>query len=158
MVDIPGYEGLYAVTSCGKVWSYKKQKFKAQRLRKDGYMDINLYKDRKVKSFLVHRLVAQAYIPNPLGLSDINHLDENRTHNWVNNLQWCSHKDNNNYGTHNERIAKAHSKPVYCVELDKTFPSLKSAGEELNIHSQNISACCKGKQKTTGGYHWRYAE
>lgn len=158
MKDIAGYEGLYAVTSCGKVWSYKRKKFKAQRLRKDGYMDINLYKDGKSKSFLTHRLVAQAYLPNPLGLSDVNHLDENRAHNWVNNLQWCSHKDNTNYGTHNERIAKARSKPIYCVELDKTFESATKAAEELNLHQGNITKCCKGKRKTAGKLHWEYAE
>jgi hypothetical protein len=124
----------------------------------DGYLKVNIYKDGAVKSYLVHRLVAQTYIPNPLGLSDVNHLDEHRTHNWVNNLQWCSHKDNMNYGTRTERAAKSNSKPVYCVELDRVFPSMKAAGEELGIYCQSISSCCRGRLKTTGGYHWRYAE
>lgn len=158
MKDIKGYEGLYAVTSCGKVWSYKRKKFLSQRLDRYGYLIINLSKNGVPKTYLVHRLVAEAYIPNPLGLPQVNHRSENKTENHINNLEWISAKDNVNYGTRNERAARANSKPVHCVELDRVFPSMKAAGEELHIDSQNISACIKGRAKTSGGYHWELAE
>jgi hypothetical protein len=156
--DIAGFEGLYAVTSCGKVWSYKSKKFLSQRLDRYGYLLVNLSKNGVQKTYLVHRLVAEAYIPNPLGLPQVNHRSENKTENHINNLEWISAKDNVNYGTRNERAARANSKPVHCIELDETFPSLKSAGEELKIHPQCISECLRGKQKTAGKLHWEYAE
>jgi hypothetical protein len=155
--DIKGYEGLYAITSCGKVWSYRSQKFLSTRLRSDGYLDVKLCNNGQHKRHLIHRLVAEAYIPNPLGLPQVNHRSENKTENHIKNLEWISAKDNVNYGTRNERAARANSKPVYCIELDETFPSLKSAGEELKIHPQCISECLRGKQKTAGKLHWEYA-
>jgi hypothetical protein len=127
--DIKGYEGLYAVTSCGKVWSYRRKKFLSQRLDRYGYSLINLSKDGVVKTYLVHRLVAEAYFPNPNPniYTDVNHMNENKSNNWINNLQWTTHADNVNYGTRNERAAKANSKPVYCVELDKVFSIYESS-------------------------------
>lgn len=65
---------------------------------------------------------------------------------------------NENYGMHNENIAKKHCKKVYCVELDKVFESAKSAAIQLGLSDSNIAKCCKGKYKTTGGYHWKYAD
>lgn len=157
MIDIRGYEGLYAITSCGKVWSYKRKKFLSQRLDRYGYLLVNLSKDGVAKTYLVHRLVAETYIPNPLGLPQVNHRSENKTENHINNLEWISVKDNVNYGTRNERAARANSKPVHCVELDRVFPSIKAAAKELGTYEQSIIGCCKGKQKTARGYHWEYA-
>ena len=71
----------------------------------------------------MHRLVAEAYIPNPLNLSDVNHKDENPAHNYISNLEWTTHKDNCNYGTRNQKIKEKVGKRVYCVELDKIFDS-----------------------------------
>lgn len=99
MVDIVGYEGLYAITSCGKVWSYKRKKFLTPRPYKNGYLCVALCKDGKPKTVSIHRLVAIAYLSNENNLSDVNHKDENKTNNAVSNLEWCSHKDNINYGT-----------------------------------------------------------
>lgn len=94
MKDIKGYEGLYAITSCGKVWSYRAKKFMKPPLNWKGYLKVNLNKDGKIKNFAVHRLVAQAYIPNPDNLETVDHIDGVKTHNWVNNLQWLSRGDN----------------------------------------------------------------
>lgn len=107
MRDIPGYEGLYAVTSCGKVWSYYRKKFIAFNHTKNGYLEALLSKGGVRKHYQVHRLVAMTYIPNPEGLSDVNHIDENKSNNCVGNLQWMSRKQNCNHGNRNAKIAAA---------------------------------------------------
>lgn len=157
MIDVAGYEGLYAVTNCGKVWSYRKNTFLKPFLAR-GYFKVRLCKDGDNKQILVHRLVAEAFLPNPQKLPQINHKDENKKNNCVDNLEWCDIKYNINYGRHNEKVAKSHCKKVYCVELDKEFESAKSAAIQLNLSDSNIAKCCKGKYKTTGGYHWKYAD
>ena len=158
MKDIKDYEGEYAITRDGKVWSYKSNKFLKHMLDKEGYHKVNLYKDKKMKTFRIHRLVAQAFIPNPKGLPQVNHIDEDKSNNYVENLEWCDAKYNMNYGTRTERAAKKLSKPVYCIELDRVFDGSRQAARELDLHNSNIISCCKGRYKTTGGYHWKYAE
>ena len=155
MIDIKGYEGLYAITSCGKVWSYRSKKFLEQS-NVGGYRQVNLSKDGVKKMCLVHRLVAEAYIPNPDNKPQVSHKDEVRDHNWIGNLEWTTAKENCNYGTHNERLSKSMSKAVYCVELEKQFYGASVAARELGLNQQNISACCNGKRKTCGGYHWHF--
>jgi hypothetical protein len=115
-----------------------------------------LYIGRKFKSFYVHRLVAEAYIPNPDNKTQVNHKDENKLNNNVNNLEWLTKKENLNYGTRNIRSAKSRSKAVYCIELNKEFESMSIAAQELGVPIGGISKCCNGKAKTAGGYHWRY--
>ena len=154
MIDIENYEGLYAITRDGKVWSYKSNKFLKPILTRNGYCQVNLYKDGKIKREYIHRLVAFAFLDNPNNLSDVNHIDEDKTNNNVNNLEWLSHKDNINYGTRTKRV----SKPIYCVELDRVFDGAKQAARELSLSQGNITSCCKGRYKTTGGYHFKYAE
>ena len=158
MKDIKDYEGLYAITRDGNVWSYKSNKFLKPILDKDDYHTVNLYKDKKMKTFRIHRLVAQAFIPNPKGLPQVNHKDEDKSNNCVENLEWCDAKYNMNYGTRTERAAKKRGKPIYCVELDKTFYGAREAERELGINHSSIISCCKGKYKTTGGYHCKYEE
>lgn len=154
MKDIKGYEGLYAITSCGRVWSYKSNKFLKGTPDKDGYLKVTLVKEGQRVNFFIHRLVAQAYLPNPSNLPQINHRDECKQHNYINNLEWVTAKTNANYGSRNKRIGK----PVYCVELNKTFDSQTTAANELGIDVRGISKCCTGTYKTSGGYHWRLAE
>ena len=156
MKDIQGYEGVYAVTSCGKVYSYKSKKFLSLGKRRDGYLQITLHKNDKQKTYRVHRLVAEAYLPNPEGLPQVNHKDENKENNALPNLEWCDQKYNMNYGSRNEKAGKALSKPVFCVELNKTFDGVRAAARELGLDQSRIGKCCTGKQKTTGGFHFRY--
>ena len=156
--DIKDYEGLYAITRDGKVWSYKRKKFLKCSDNGKGYYQISLCKDGKGKNYLIHRLVAEAYIPNPEGLPQVNHRDENPQNNCASNLEWCDAKYNANYGTRTERSNKKRSKPVYCIELDKTFYGARQAARELGLDNSNIIKCCKGKVKTHGGFHWMYAE
>jgi hypothetical protein len=147
MRDIIGYEGLYAVTSCGKVWSYKSKKFLKLVKKKNGYFKVNLYKDRKSKSFLVHRLVAEAYIPNPGSLETVDHIDGNKEHNYINNLQWMTQKDNS---------CKTNGIKVKCLETGKVFKSSRIAAKEMSLDNSGISKVCRGEQKTTKGYHFEY--
>ena len=156
--DIKDYEGEYAITRDGRVWSYKSNKFLKPVLDKDGYHKVNLHKDKKMKTFRIHRLVADAFIPNPKGLPQVNHKDENKSNNCVENLEWCDAKYNMNYGTRTERAAKKQSIPVYCEELDRVFDGARQAARELGLDNSNIIKCCKGKLKTHRGYHFRYAE
>lgn len=158
MLDIKGYEGKYAITSCGKVWSYKTKRFLSTHKNSKGYERVYLYKDNGGKCLAIHKLVAMAYIPNPNNLPQINHKDENKQNNSVNNLEWCTNNYNSNYGTRNKRMAKAKRKKVLCIELNRIFDSEKQAERELKIGVSRISECCSGKNKTAGGYHWSYAD
>lgn len=152
MKDLKGYEGLYAVTSCGKIWSYISQKFLATYFA-NGYEYTTLKDNTHIK---ISRAVAEAYVPNPNSLQQVNHKDEIKEHNYVNNLEWSDSMYNANYGTRNERIRKAHNKRIYCKELDRTFNSQKEAAAELGLDQGNISRVCRGKANTTGGYHFEF--
>lgn len=153
--DIKGYEGLYMISDYGRVYSIRSNIYLAQSETEDGYLKVKLSRDGHKKTELVHRLVARHFIDNPDGLPQVNHLDEDRQNNHYLNLTWVSAKENNNYGLHNQRIAKAHCKAVKCIELDKVFESAKAAQEELGIFATQINAVCRGKGKTAGGYHWQ---
>lgn len=156
MTDIAGYEGLYAITDDGKVWSYRKNIFLKPFLAR-GYFKVRLCKGRTNKQVLVHRIVAETFLPNPQSFPQINHKDENKKNNRVDNLEWCDAKYNINYGKHNKRVSRSHCKKVYCIELDRAFEGAKVAATQLNLSDSNIVKCCKGKYKTTGGYRWEYA-
>ena len=148
MKDIKGYEGLYGITSCGRVWSYRRQKFLTPGVNDKGYLIVCLRKDGQNKMYKIHRLVAEAYLPNPENLSDVDHIDNDKTHNYVNNLQWLSHKDN---------VRKSCNKPILQYSLDGEFirewPSATDAAKEFKGH---ICDCAKGRRKTAANYIWKY--
>lgn len=156
MKDIKGFEGKYAITSCGKVWSHKRQAFLKPYDNGRGYLKVSLYKNGIRHAYFLQRLVAEAYIPNddPEHKTQVNHKSENKYDNSVNNLEWLSQIDNCNYGTRNQRL----SKPVYCVELDRVFKSQTEAAAFINKKISSINNCVRGRTKTAGGYHWEYAK
>lgn len=162
---IEGYPD-YMVSSDGKVYSLKngkKEELKT-RIEKRGYMDVPLYTNSQCVRKRVHRLVAEAFITNPDNLPQVNHKDEDKTNNCVENLEWCTAEYNNNYGAHNERVAKTLtnrkdcSVPVVCLETSEVYSSVCEASRQTGINRGHISSCCNGKLKTAGGYHWTKVE
>ena len=118
-------------------------------------MLVDLHKDGKSKTYEIHRLVAMAYLPNPENLSEINHKDENKTNNCLQNLEWCDRSYNINYGTRTEKTKKQ----ILQFDLDGNFirewPSATDVGLEVQSH---ICKCLKGKTKSALGYVWKYKD
>lgn len=146
MQDIHGFEGLYGITSCGKVWSHHLKRFMKPYIDKFGYYKVVLTdKNGQKYTKLIHRLVAQAYIPNPNNYDTVDHIDSDKSHNYINNLQWMTRTDNKK---------KSWCKKVRCIETGQTFNSLKEAAESVNRARANLTRHLKGQQASFGGYHW----
>ena len=159
MKDIAGYEGLYAVTSCGKVWSYRNECFLKPFTNTWGYLYVRLHKDGQSKMYGVHRIVAEAYLPNPENLPQINHKDENKTNNCLQNLEWCDSKYNANYGTRNKKVSNNRKKPILQFDLDGNFiREWECTYDVRNEVNGNICNCLKGKLPSAYGYKWVYKE
>lgn len=154
--DKKDYEGHYQVSNFGRVKSIKfgKERILKQHIR-GGYYSVGLSKNGIVKTYLVHRLVAEAFLDNPDNLPYVNHKDECKTNNNVDNLEWCTHEYNINYGTRTERC----SKPVLQYTLDGEFvrewPSARECGRN-GYHQGHIAECCRGERKTHEGFIWKY--
>lgn len=165
--DIRGYEGSYQVSNLGRVRSlprktktgFRKGMILVLMIDKFGYSLVNLSR----KSYKVHRLVAEMFIENPQGLKCVNHKDENKTNNCVDNLEWCSYGYNNNYGSRNKRISQNTRRKKRIVQFDlnrnaiREWESISSASEFYGVGRTSICACCNGRQKTSAGYIWEYA-
>jgi len=156
--DIPDYEGLYQVSSQGRIRNNKK--IRKLTLRKDGYLHIPLSKNGVTKYFLIHQLVAKTFIDNPLNYKEINHIDENKTNNIIENLEWCSRSYNINYGLGNIKRAKTEGKKINQFTKDGAFiqqwDTIKQASKELNIKLPHIIRVLKGRRKSTGGFVFKY--
>lgn len=177
---VVGYEGLYEVSNYGNVVSLNyRQTGERHPLRiktgKDGYLRVTLCKKCICKSILLHRLVAEAFIPNRENKPFVDHIDTNRKNNCVFNLKWCNRKENANnpitlkkmadnlknlkhiYG---KQIAMKRKIKIVQYTLDgnllKVWDSAKDAGISLSIPDTNICNCCKGNRRTAGGYIWKY--
>lgn len=162
--SIEGYNGLYEVSSFGRVRSIGFGRTRVLKLGKNtcGYFRVQLHKDGEMKKFLVHRLVAEAFVDNPMNKEQVNYKNEIKTDNRVENLEWMTRKENCNYGTRTERVARAQSKAVLQYTKDgvlvKEYPSTQEASRQTGIHRGNIVFCLKCKRKTSGGYIWKYKE
>lgn len=161
----------YYITEDGQVWSNKTYKFLTPWLNSDGYYCVAIRENGKQYNVRVHRLVAEAFIPNPNNLPIVNHKDENKTNNKVDNLEWCTSQYNNTYGTKKQREAQTKMEkgilgtPIGMYdkntgELLKTFISIHEAARYLNNPSAitRISQCCNHKPHyiTAYGYKWEF--
>lgn len=192
--DIPNYEGLYQVSNLGRVRALKRKiKYKngnchtypekiKNQVNSCGYLAVTLSKKGQRRQIKVHRLVALAFIPNPHHYQQINHKDENKHNNQVDNLEWCNAKYNNNYGTKIKRTVahtdyhlmamhQDHKRTGYLSSLKLSYPvgqydknnklikTWKSAREVQKIFGWDrsyIEKCCRGVGKTSHGYVWKY--
>ena len=171
-VNVKNYPN-YQVSNFGEVKSLQRQRIlgknkfiQNERILKqhiiNGYAYVYLTKNSKTKGFRVHRLVAENFIDNPNNYPCINHKDENKLNNRVDNLEWCTNKYNNNYGSFKKKIANSRYKKINQYDLDnnyiKTWDSLKQASEKLNIIETSISKCLNGVRKKAGNYIWRFVD
>lgn len=168
-VPIKGYEGLYEVSNFGRVRSLNYRHTGQTNVlspgeNKRGYLKVNLWKMGKNNIYSVHRLVAEAFLPNWFDDPVVNHIDENPSNNNVENLEWCSQQYNTNHGTRNERISEKMtngklSKKVLQFsktgELIKEWPSTKEVGRN-GFQQTKVAACCRGERKSHKGFIWRY--
>lgn len=179
--DIKNYEGLYQVSNMGRIKSLKRiikykngrnQVYNSKILKplsyKDKYLKIVLYKNKIGKTFAIHRLVAQAFIPNPYNYPVINHKDENKHNNKVDNLEWCTVKYNNNYKNVRGRAVKTRkknlikNKKIYVYNLQgkkvKEFNTIIQACDWLGKPNAktHISECLNNKRKTAYNYKWEF--
>lgn len=155
MKQIEGFSK-YFITEDGQVWSEKTKMFLKPRFDKNGYVRISMKNDEgKLKTRFIHRLVAEAYIPNPEGLATVNHKDENKQNNCVDNLEWLSQKDNVRYGTGIVRSKAKRMKTVYCIELDEEMTT-EEAAARFGVNVGSIRKAASGENKTSCGKHWRY--
>ena len=154
--DIEGFEGRYRISDHGRVFSLLSKKLLNIYTNSHGYQCVYLYLDGHYKNFKVHRLVAVAFVPNPLNLPQVNHKNEDKTYNYYTNLEWCSAAYNNNYGTRTLRAAITNARPVVCIETNIIYWGAREAARQVGIYN-HISECCNGQRKSCGGYHWRWA-
>lgn len=160
---VKGFEGIYEVSNIGNVYSHRLKRKLKLSLDNIGYVRIGLCKTNRydMKFVYVHRIVADAFIDNPLKKQFINHKDENKNNNCIENLEWCTHKENMNSGTRNKRISmhnknhKCRSKKVVCVNTGIEYPSIMEAQRKTKIWASNIYKCCINERKSAGGYKWQ---
>lgn len=175
--DIEDYKGYYQVSNKGRVKSldrmvlrfkycdlHIKERILKSALSNKGYVQYFLSKDGKRKTFKVHRLVAQAFLPNPEHKPEVNHIDGIKTNNQVDNLEWLTAKENMLDAVKNGFLQKGknHPRARGVVQMDilgnvlKKFDSIVDVKKKLKINCGNIVSVCKGNLKTAGGFGWAY--
>lgn len=156
--EIPGYEGLYLVSDDGNVFALPKKSRRTAKMLKPylrgtdylKYQCVSLFKDGGVRRFAVHRLVAEAFLPNPDRLPEVNHKDENTMNNRADNLEWCTRQYNIEYSK---------NKAVYQIngeEIVGRYDSITHASERTGINRRSINNALKGWAIRAGGYRWKY--
>jgi len=131
LVDVIGFEGLYKINRAGQIWSVKSQKFLKPNINQKGYYKVKLWKERKPKCFLVHRLLCLQFLPNPNNLPQIDHIDHNRTNNSLDNLRWISIR-----GNICNRIKQPKSGEHYITIVDRASPYFVRITIEKQLHSK----------------------
>lgn len=169
---VNGFENLYSISEDGAVFSYYSN-FELKQFMRNGYKAVCLVSDKKKKFKNIHRMLAEAFIENPLNKSQINHIDGNKTNNSLDNLEWATPSENITHAHKTGLIPKlvhtqeykefmsilmkeSKSMPVICVETGIKYPSAKTAGIELGIVHSSICRACRGERKTAGGKRFNY--
>ena len=181
--DIEGFED-YTIDKKGNIYSKRKRKYLKQTINKFGYCKVTLQKDKYKKVFSVHRLVAQAFIPNPKNKPQVNHIDSNRQNNNVKNLEWVTAKENIQHALKNKRFEnmgiinseRMKKSKLYLkgyplanevtkkkvAQYDKknnllnVYESISDASRNTGITITSISYACNNKRKTGGGFIWHF--
>lgn len=154
----------YSVSDTGLIKRNSTNKQLKPWISSRGYLYVSLSRNGKVKKFSIHRLVANAFLPKNSKNMEVNHLDENKQNNSVSNLEWITHKQNLNYGTHNSRMVKTKisrnlGNPV--IQFDKQGKYIKrwNSAQECGRNGFNyrhVNECCNHKRKTHAGFIWKY--
>lgn len=170
---VPNYEGLYEISNLGKIRSlyyithntfYNRIRVMKPQNNGTGYLKVQLYKNGKKEAYLIHRLVASVFIPNPENLPQVNHKDENKLNNNVENLEWCTHLYNHHYGTRQMKQTKTQQTkrgiPIIQKDMNNNiinkYVCLREANRKTGIGRKEICLVCKGIYKQAGGYRWEY--
>lgn len=177
--DVKGYEGLYQISSNGRVKSVERflckpsqgqkshypERMKNTFTTKKGYETVSLSNGRSQKTYRVSRLVAEAFLPNPNNLPTVDHINRITTDNRVENLRWASYQtqiENREIDYSKRKIVYAkgkehcNSKQVRCIDTDEVFDCIKAAGIKYNVNPICISLCARGRRKTAGKLRWRF--
>ena len=165
--DVVGYEGLYRISNKGtvcRIYKNGKVNFMTPRIL-NGYWRVKLCNGNTQKEYFLHRLIAQAFIPNPENKPEINHINGIKTDNRIENLEWVTRSENAIHATKTgllkyseyryNRARDINSKPVMCVETRKIYVSCTEAGKDIKTDAAHIGECISGKRSTAGGYHWK---
>lgn len=159
LVDIKGYEGRYQISDDGRIWSCRKKGY-MRPTQRSGYPWIILSKDGVQKGYSIHRLVAEAFIPNPDNFPLVGHMDDDKQNNSVSNLYWTTSSENRTHNGLSQELAKAQSKQTYQYDLKgnliAVYPSVREASRQLNISSGLICDVIHGKYRQTHGFIFSY--
>lgn len=148
----------YEVTTEGTIYNQDGLKLKPERTR-NGYLRVSLSNDKvKHKKMSIHRLVAEAFIPNPDNLPQVDHKNEIKTDNHASNLRWSTPLDNLKHSKVIEKASEAKFRKVRCITTNEVFGSIKEACEAYGLAHANIVACCNGRRNKCGGLQWEYVD
>lgn len=170
--DIEGYEEKYQISDIGRIKNKINNRFLKPRVGTYGYYKVNLYKNKKVKTIEIHRLVAESFIENSESKNEVNHIDGNKLNNNITNLEWVTHKENIGHAWKTklfEPVRKAsrrygknnpNAKKVYQIKnniIIGVFNTIKEASAKTNTNQTNIGKCCHNKRNTANGFEWRFS-
>ena len=145
---------LYEINEEAVIRNKETNHIRKQYLNRDGYYTVSLFDGHQSKTVQVHRLLAETFLNQPEGTTEVDHIDKNRANNCLQNLRWVTHNEN----MQNQNNAFGVIRVIENVETKERFKSITEAANKYHIAKQNISAVLKGKRKTCGGYHWQYVD